>query len=261
MGKGLLAFTTVLLLGAAVGFAFVAVDAVSLSLYYAAPKLLLGCLAREFAWLSVPLTGTLLGLLSVRSQTFVAPITGAVGGAVAGYLIIHTLRPDLAVIPSSAALPALPLTFGVTLTFVLLTAALAYASVWLDTRPGLAWLGYTIAAAYALCLSLLMTYSRRVLPPGGELHLIVVPFILGVILSGLVAGTLVGRTFAVWAGTSLGQAGQLIAAEMMAKEQSNLFPLVLLVVVLSASLAIPGAYFGEVIRRRVLGSRVSATPS
>jgi hypothetical protein len=50
------------------------------------------------------------------------------------------------------------------------------------------WLSYTVAAGYAVLLTLAMTYSRRVLPPGGEVHLIVWPFVLAVILSGFLAG-------------------------------------------------------------------------
>jgi hypothetical protein len=259
MARGTLGLVLVLLLGMAIGLSLVAIGATSLSVYNASPKLLVGCLAREVVWLNLPLTGAALSLLSVRSQSFVAPFAGAVIGAAASFFVARKLYPGISIIPPSGALPDLPVNLGLAIAFVVLTIAAAYASVWLDGRPQLAWLSYSIAAACGLCLSLLMTYSRRVLPPGGEFHLVVVPFIFGIILSGLVAGALVGRTFAVWAGMLVGQVGQLIAAEVMATSSSNLFPLVLVIVILSAGLAIPGAYMGEVIRRFILGSRVAAT--
>jgi hypothetical protein len=221
--------------------------------------LLVGCIARELVWLNLPLAAALLGLLSVRSQRMVAPIAGMIIGTVGGYFAGTWLYAEVPAVPPSKALPPSPVILGLVAATLVMTTALAHASAWLERRSNLAWLSYTVAAGYAVFLTLVMTYSRRVLPPGGEVHLIVWPFVLAVILSGFFAGALVGQFVAVWAGTLVGQVGQLIFAEVVARNHSNLFPLVLVVAVFSAGLAFPGGYLGEQIRKAILGPRASTT--
>jgi hypothetical protein len=247
-----------LLAGVAIGLAFIGLHFAWLSLYYAKPKLLVGCIARELVWLNLPLAAALLGLLSVRSQRMVAPLVGVIIGTVVGYLAGTWLYPEVPAVPPSKGLSSSPVILGLVAATLIMTTALAHASAWLERRSDLVWLSYTVAAGYAVLLTLAMTYSRRVLPPGGEVHLVVWPFVLAVILSGFFAGALVGQFVAVWAGIFVGEVGQVIFATVMAEQQSNLFPLVLVVVGLSAGFAFPGGYAGEELRKLLLGPRVRA---
>ena len=64
------------LMGAFVGLILIVLHWTWLSLHYSRPNSVWGGFARELVWLDLPFAAMLLGLLSIRSKTVVAPLVG-----------------------------------------------------------------------------------------------------------------------------------------------------------------------------------------
>jgi hypothetical protein len=247
------------LMGAFVGLILIVLHWTWLSLHYARPNSVWGGFARELVWLDLPFAAMLLGLLSIRSKTVVAPLVGLAIAVLTYPLFIDRLLPQARLVPLPNALPSTAVTLASVMAFFAITTVLANVQTRLDKNKWSTWLNYSLAFGYAFFLTVLITYARKIFPHGPYTYATLWPAIAAIVLLGFLAAALFGSFFAVWAGTFACQIGQIILGWVMTGGVSNLGPLVLIFAVVVASFAFPGGYLGELVRNLVLRRQASTS--
>ena len=257
----------VVLAAAFVGLGLIGLHASWLSLHYAHQKSVLGGFMRELVWLDLPFAAAVLGLLSVKSRTFVAPLVGMAIGMLAGLLATTMLLPEARfvlwpatnVVPGPAmqlfprALPTPVVALACIFAFFATITGLANAQAWLERKQERVWLSFVLAAGYALFLTVVASYARGVLPPQEEMR-VLFTLAAAVVLLGFFAAALFGAFFAVWAGTFVGHVGQVILVWVLVGP-GQFGPVILVLAAVGAGFAFPGAFVGQRLRGLVLGRR------
>jgi len=101
----------------------------------------------------------LLGLISIRSKTIVAPVAGMTVAILTYPLFIAQLLPSARLVPLSGSLPPTPVVLACGIALFAMTTILVNAQVRLDSKLPL--LKYVFAGGYALLLSASSRISRR----------------------------------------------------------------------------------------------------
>src|ERR1700704_1267461 len=105
------------LMGAYVGLMLMVLHWSWLSLHYARPNSVWGGFARELIWLDLPFAAMLLGLLSIKSKTILAPLAGVVIVVLAYPLFIARLLPEARLVPLPNVLPSTAITLATVMAF------------------------------------------------------------------------------------------------------------------------------------------------